>query len=893
MSAMCRLIRKPEETLRTPDFSQSSMLRRTHVAQGSVPGAQRRLLTRAGAWLLLALAGLLAGCISGGGQHNGTGVNNQLIDLNGDVTVDNQPAGPNLNFTDGSTATLHFTISNIGDKPSDQLITITATLPAGLTYVSYASITSGNWTCSVSGQTITCTSSVSVAGLAMGIAIFDVALKVASTATGTAQLPVTISTPDGTPSSNSGAKGVIYSGVVSPHISGVNPTSGTGGTPVTITGSGFGATRGASSVVQFGGVNATATSWSDTSIVATVPTGLLEGPISIVVTVNTLASNTAGFTVTGPQITSLTPNSGPVGTPVTIAGTNFGSTQGSSSVKFNSIPATTVTTWSNTSIVADVPLGATTGGVAVTVAGISSNSPTFTVTSASGGCAAGGNAASLLAGDYAFSGQGLESTNEFEAVAGRFHADGVNTISGGLLDVNAASGRSGAYPLPFTGCFVLNTPAGASGDALGTLTIVGASGSQLLTLAIAIRTNGNGNFISSSVTPALSGALEKQCPNATNATCPVFANSNISGDYGFGFDGISAANATANFGVAGRLAADGSGHASAAVVDISSYAGVVALNDGFSASYNMSDTAHGLAQLTANITYNNGTASGQAVTLTFDCYLANVSSSGVAGVLYCVSSNVLTQPPVPVLQGRFSTQNTPAGGWTTTNAAPASNASVVWSTGIDGSGSPRVDVGQFTWNTSANPATISITQDQSKGGSYSYQQGVENISVASNGRTQTTASGTLTAVCYLLNPGSGFCIDEANNAALSTFVPQQAEPSGGFTTANFSNSFALGTLDPYLTINGGVPTADGVLTATGAAGTLSGTLNITTSTGLSSSPFAATYIIMSAADAPVGRFTVMETAPATDTLILYVIDANTAVAMSTTSTVPAVWYLKH
>jgi Concanavalin A-like lectin/glucanases superfamily/IPT/TIG domain len=81
---------------------------------------------------------------------------------------------------------------------------------------------------------------------------------------------------------------------------------------------------------------------------------------------------------TGPTITSLNPTSGVAGTSVVITGTNFGSPQGTSTVKFNGVTATP-TAWGATSITAPVPTGATTGSVIVTVAGLASNGVTFTV----------------------------------------------------------------------------------------------------------------------------------------------------------------------------------------------------------------------------------------------------------------------------------------------------------------------------------------------------------------------------------------------------------------------------------------------------------------------------------------------------------------------------------
>ncbi|HZN00858.1 MAG TPA: carboxypeptidase regulatory-like domain-containing protein, partial [Pyrinomonadaceae bacterium] len=83
-----------------------------------------------------------------------------------------------------------------------------------------------------------------------------------------------------------------------------------------------------------------------------------------------------------PNITSLSPATGPVGSPVTVNGTNFGATQNLSTVTFNGVAATP-TSWSNTAIGLTVPAGATTGPVVVTVNAIASNSVTFTTTSGS------------------------------------------------------------------------------------------------------------------------------------------------------------------------------------------------------------------------------------------------------------------------------------------------------------------------------------------------------------------------------------------------------------------------------------------------------------------------------------------------------------------------------
>lgn len=82
-----------------------------------------------------------------------------------------------------------------------------------------------------------------------------------------------------------------------------------------------------------------------------------------------------------PEIASFTPASGPAGSSVTITGLNFGSTQGSSLVRFGSTTAQ-VTEWSATQIVAVVP-NITAGSYTISVltsAGSGTSASQFTVT---------------------------------------------------------------------------------------------------------------------------------------------------------------------------------------------------------------------------------------------------------------------------------------------------------------------------------------------------------------------------------------------------------------------------------------------------------------------------------------------------------------------------------
>ena len=63
------------------------------------------------------------------------------------------------------------------------------------------------------------------------------------------------------------------------------------------------------------------------------------------------------FSVTSPQITTITPSSATVGATVTITGSGFGLTQDINYVTVNGIRAAT-SSWSNAQIVATVPVGA-------------------------------------------------------------------------------------------------------------------------------------------------------------------------------------------------------------------------------------------------------------------------------------------------------------------------------------------------------------------------------------------------------------------------------------------------------------------------------------------------------------------------------------------------------
>ena len=169
---------------------------------------------------------------------------------------------------------------------------------------------------------------------------------------------------------------VTFTDLSEPIISSLNPTLGVVGGSVTIAGSGFGATQ-SGSTVAFNGTLATVNSWSATSIVTTVPSGATTG--NVVVTVGGSPSAGTAFTV-GPVITSTNVPSGLVGASVTLDGTGFGATQGTSTVTFGGATATIVD-WRDTIVDVTVPtVGSSTANVniVITVGGLASPGVPFT-----------------------------------------------------------------------------------------------------------------------------------------------------------------------------------------------------------------------------------------------------------------------------------------------------------------------------------------------------------------------------------------------------------------------------------------------------------------------------------------------------------------------------------
>ncbi len=93
-------------------------------------------------------------------------------------------------------------------------------------------------------------------------------------------------------------------------------------------------------------------------------------------------STTPSTESTPPQINSINPDFGQIGTGVTLRGLYFGTTQGTGQVTFHGVVAP-VGNWSDWVIVVKVPEGAETGDVLVNTADGTSNAVTFTISTTS------------------------------------------------------------------------------------------------------------------------------------------------------------------------------------------------------------------------------------------------------------------------------------------------------------------------------------------------------------------------------------------------------------------------------------------------------------------------------------------------------------------------------
>ena len=297
--------------------------------------------------------------------------------------------------------------------------------------------TAGGTAIAITGTNFAAGATVSVGGTpATGVSVLSATQLNATTpahAAGPADVVVTIGGQSSV--TNPGDRFTYV--VPPPTLSAVNPASGTtaGGTPITITGTGFAA--GATATV--GGSAATGVSVvSATQINATTPAHP-AGVADVIVTVSgqSSAANPGDeftYVVPPPTVTAVNPSSGPTagGTAITITGTSFDT--GPATVSVGGSPATGVSVVSATQINATTPAhSAGLADVVVTIGGQSSATnagdqftylapaPTVTAIDPTSGPTAGGTAITITGTSF--------DTGPATVTVGGTGATGVSVVS--------------------------------------------------------------------------------------------------------------------------------------------------------------------------------------------------------------------------------------------------------------------------------------------------------------------------------------------------------------------------------------------------------------------------------------------------------------------------------
>ena len=158
---------------------------------------------------------------------------------------------------------------------------------------------------------------------------------------------------------NRGANTIsIFSSKSTPTVTGFTPISGGAGTTVTITGTNLDLTT----AVTIGGTPVTSFAIVSSNTITAVLAAGSKGTIAVTTLTGTASIDGFGLT---PTITSFSPASGPVGTTITITGTNFSNTASDNTVYFGSVKATVVSA-SATTLSVKVPLGAAYQPISIT-----------------------------------------------------------------------------------------------------------------------------------------------------------------------------------------------------------------------------------------------------------------------------------------------------------------------------------------------------------------------------------------------------------------------------------------------------------------------------------------------------------------------------------------------
>ncbi len=154
---------------------------------------------------------------------------------------------------------------------------------------------------------------------------------------------------------------VLRNQVDAPNITSFTPTNAGIGTTVTITGSNFTGTT----AVSLGGVAATSFTIVSDAVITAMVAAVASGDVAVTTPKGTATMGGFYNGAVVPVISSFSPASGPIGTTVTITGTNFSPVAANNIVYFGAVKAA-VSAASNTSLTVTVPVGATYQSITIT-----------------------------------------------------------------------------------------------------------------------------------------------------------------------------------------------------------------------------------------------------------------------------------------------------------------------------------------------------------------------------------------------------------------------------------------------------------------------------------------------------------------------------------------------
>lgn len=286
-----------------------------------------------------------------------------------------------------------------------------------------------------------------------------------------------------------------YSSPCAVSITSFSPTSGSPGAIVTLTGTNFTGT----SAVTFNGVAVSSyTVINPTTIEATIPAGTAVGTTAtFTVTQGCDVTSSSTFTVKCPvTVTSFSPITGPIGTLVTITGTDF---TGATNVTFNGVSASSYTVVNATTITATVPSGANTGKIAVTQGCTATSSGDFTIIGQSGTCTGSTPATDLIFSEYIEGNSNNKAIEIFNGTGGDIDLGNYTIMqsNNGAGWGETSSGPDTRYVLPLSGTL-------ANGDVY-VIANSSANASILAAADIALTFNGTANGCSGCNVPAFNG----------------------------------------------------------------------------------------------------------------------------------------------------------------------------------------------------------------------------------------------------------------------------------------------------------------------------------------------------------------------------------------------------